>query len=384
LIESPLLQSIRGAEGGEQTLILPDNDRLFADAMRRGNVVIGFGGSSTPGPSPPMKAGFSYTGEDPAAHANQLKGGALVLPELAEAAAGVGSVALRDEFSFGVVRRIPLVWSDGKRLYPSLVAEALRVVQGARGYVVHASPTTGAIQSVRIGAFDAPTGPTGELNMYYSSPRPSRYISAADIFDGGRMTALAPKIEGRIILIGTSATGLFDIRKTSLGFSLPGVEIHAQALEQIINGQFLRRHDWTRGIELLAMVLAVLSISAMTLYSGARVGLLFGGAVAILIGLGAWDAFYQYGVLFDPSFPLGGGITVWFVSTAFKHLIVDREKREIRGAFSHYVHPLVMKEIERNYHDLRLGGENCELTVMFTDVRDFSPGSANESNLRSW
>jgi adenylate cyclase len=96
-----------------------------------------------------------------------------------------------------------------------------------------------------------------------------------------------PRLQGQIVLIGTSATGLFDIRKTALGFSVPGVEVHAQALEQIINGQFLLRHDWTRGLELVGLVLAGLIVSATTLYSGARMALLFGAVVGALIVFGA-------------------------------------------------------------------------------------------------
>jgi adenylate cyclase len=295
-----------------------------------------------------------------------------VLPGLADAAAGIGSVTLSEELSLGVVRRMPLIWTDGERLYPSLVTEALRVAQGAQTYVVHADPATGGIQSVRVGAYEVPTEPTGELNMHHTPPRSDRYISAADIFDNARLSELVPRIEGRIVLIGTSATGLFDIRKTALGFSVPGVEIHAQALEQIINGQFLLRHDWTRGLELLGLVVAGLIISATTLYSGARMALLFGAVVGGLIVFGAWDALSRYHVLIDPSFPLGGGMIVWFVATALRYLTADRERREIRGAFSRYVHPTVLKDIERNRRDVRLGGENCELTVMFTDVRNFS------------
>jgi adenylate cyclase len=208
--------------------------------------------------------------------------------------------------------------------------------------------------------------------MHHTPPRPDRYISAADIFDNDRLRELVPRIQGRIVLIGTSATGLFDIRKTALGYSVPGVEIHAQALEQIINGQFLLRHDWTRGLELLGLVVAGLIICATTLYSGARMALLFGAVVGALIVFGAWDALSRYHVLIDPSFPLGGGMIVWFVATALRYLTADRERREIRGAFSRYVHPTVLKDIERNRRDVRLGGENCELTVMFTDVRNFT------------
>jgi adenylate cyclase len=366
------LREALGVAGTASLNELPDNDRTFADAMRRGYVVIGFGASPALDVLPPSKAGFAYTGEDPAAYVTLLPGGARVLPELAEAAAGVGSVTLGDELSLGVVRQMPLIWTDGKKLYPSLAAEALRVAQEAQTYVVHADPETGGVQSVRIGAYEVPTEPTGELHLYFTPPREDRYISAADIFDNDRLARLVPQIEGRIILIGTSAVGLFDIRKTTLGDSVPGVEIHAQAIEQIINGQFLRRHDWTRGLELLALAVGSLIVIVTTLYSGARMSLLFGAGVAALIGAGAWDALGRSGVLFDPSFPLGGGVVIWFVAISFRFLTTDREKREIRGAFSHYVHPSVLKEIERNSADVRLGGENCELTVMFTDVRNFT------------
>ena len=351
---------------------LPDNDAIFADAMRRGAVVIGFGSSATAGDAPPAKAGFAYTGGDPAKSALRLTGAAPVLPVLAEAAAGVGAVILSEQVSSGVVRHMPLVWSDGTKLYPSLAIEALRVAQGAQTYVVHADPKTGDVQSIRVGAFEVPTEPTGELNMYFTPHRTDRYISAADIFDDESLRALVPRIEGRIILIGTSATGLFDIRKTTLGENVPGVEVHAQAIEQIVNKQFIHRHDWTRGLEILALVVAALIITATTLFSGARLALIFGGVVALLIALGSWDALTRHNVLIDASFPLAGGLIVWFVATSFRYVTSDRERREIRSAFSHYVHPSVLRQIERSRDQLRLGGENCELTVMFTDVRDFT------------
>ncbi len=367
LAADPRLSAVLGGAGP-----LPDNDRVFADAMARGAVVIGFGSAADPGPPPPVKAGFAYTGEDPAGYALPLGGAAPVLPALAEAAAGIGAVLLSHDVSSSVVRRTPMLWSDGEQLYPSLAAEALRVAQGAQTYVVHADPRTGGVQSLRIGAFEVPTEPTGELNMHFTPHRDDRYVSAADIFDDDKLRALVPRIEGRIILVGTSATGLFDIRKTTLGENVPGVEIHAQAIEQIVGGQFLYRHDWTRGLEILALVIAALIISATTLFSGARLALFFGGVVAGLICLGAWDALGRYQVLLDPSFPLAGGLAIWFVATSFRYLTSDRERRVIRGAFSHYVHPTVLREIERSHRELRLGGENCELTVLFTDVRDFT------------
>ena len=129
------------------------------------------------------------------------------------------------------------------QLYPSLAVEALGVAQGERAYIIHADPETGGVQSVRIGSFEVPTEPNGELHLYYTPPRPDRHLNAADIFDNNKLRELVPKIEVQIVLVGTSASGLHDLRKSTQGDTIPGVEIHAQAIEQIINDQYLRRHD---------------------------------------------------------------------------------------------------------------------------------------------
>ena len=370
--QNPELQSNQrlGQQNGTGALL--SNDQIFADALRRGNVVLGFGTSAQRHELPPVKAGFAYTGEDPASFITALQGGAGLLPVLAEAAAGIGSLNLRKDDSANAVRVVQLLWSNDGRLYPSLISEALRVAQGAQTYVVNADQKIGGVQSVRIGAFDVPTGPKGELFLYYTVPRADRYLSAADVFDDDRLRALAPQLAGKIVLIGTSAPGLFDIHRTALGHTVPGVEMHAQAIEQIINGQFLVRKDWTRTAELLALVIACAIVGLTTIFGNARAALLFGAAISSLIMFSSWYAFRNLGILVDFSFPLGGGISVWFVATAFRYIVTDKEKRGIRSAFSHYVHPTVLKQIEMNHSKVELGGEICELTVLFADVRNFT------------
>jgi adenylate cyclase len=132
LVNDQRLRNAMGVSDDASLEYLPDNDAAFAEAMRRGYVVIGFGGSPALDMAPPSKAGFAYTGEDPAPYVSRLPGGARVLPELSDAAAGIGSVTLSGELSLGVVRKMPLIWTDGDKLYPSLAAEALRVAQGAQ------------------------------------------------------------------------------------------------------------------------------------------------------------------------------------------------------------------------------------------------------------
>jgi len=336
-------------------------------------VVLGFGTTAQRSDLPPVNSGFAFIGEDPAQYVARLQGGAGLLPVLASAARGIGSVNLRKDNSATAVRKVQLVWSDGKRLYPSLIGETLRIAQGAQTYLVNTDPEIGGVQSIRIGAFDVPTGPNGELFLYYTEPRKDRFVSAVDLFDNERLTALVPELSGRIVFVGTFAPGLFYLHRTALGHTVPGIEMHVQAAEQIISGQFLVRKDWTRTAELLTLVIACVVIGVTTIFGGAWVALLFGAAISTFIVFSAWYAFQNMGILVYFSFPLGGGIAIWFVATAFRYIITDREKRGIRSAFSHYVHPSVLKQIERNHSKLEHGGENCELTVMFTDVRNFTP-----------
>jgi adenylate cyclase len=335
LTPSQRVQSSQTVENPELSKESPpgdhlDNDTIFADSPNRGNVVLGFGTSAERVGLPPVKAGFAFTGDNPAPFITRLQGGASLLPVLAEAAAGIGSINLRTDNSANAVRVVQLLWSDGERLFPSLISEALRIAQGATTYVVNVDPEIGGVQSFRIGAFDVPTGPQGELFLYYTKPRLDRYVSAADLFDNERLSKLAPELNGKIVLIGTSAAGLFDLHRTALGDTVPGIEMHAQAMEQIINGQFLVRKDWTRTAELLALVIACLTAGLSTIFGGARVAFLFGATVSSLIAFGAWYAFRQMGILVDISFPLGGGMAICNVETAYRYMVTDKEKRQNR------------------------------------------------------
>ncbi len=372
LLDDPRIREALGSAVEDARTVFTDNDEIFADAITRGRVVLGFATSPRTEGLPEIKAGFAYTGDNPAQFATSLRGGGTVLPLLEAAADGIGTVNVSSDFSIGVVREAPLVWSAGDQIVPSLYGEALRVAQGAQTYVVHADGD-GGIQSVRIGAFEVPTTPTGELYLHYTPTRPDRYVSAVDLFDDDRLRSLVPLLQGRIVLVGTSAPGLFDLHKTALGEVVPGVEIQAQAIEQIINKQFLTRQDWAHFVEWLALAAAGIIASATTMYGGPRISLLIGGSIAAMIVVGAWYMFRSHGVLLDFSFPLMGSLAIWFVSIGFRYIVADKEKRKIRHAFGHYVHPSVLQEIERNHSVVELGGENCELTVLFTDVRGFTP-----------
>lgn len=192
-------------------------------------------------------------------------------------------------------------------------------------------------------------------------------------FWGADFAQFGSEIAGNIVFVGTSANGLLDIRGTPLDADMPGVAIHAQAVEQILSGTYLTRSDWVLGLELLMIMVSGLSIVGIILWSGPLIGLLFAAMTGTLVVAGAWFAYKNYGLLIDPSFPLAGAMATYAAMLFFQFAITDADKRQIRRAFGHYVAPSLLSQIERSGDKLRLGGDVLPLTIMFCDTRSFTP-----------
>jgi adenylate cyclase len=324
------------------------------------------------------KSGFAISGSDPTSALPAIKGAVTPLQKLRDAAPGLGSLSLETQESASAVRRLPLLWASGKQLYPTLSVELLRLAMGADTIVVLGDTTdTHTMDGLRLGPFTVPTTAEGDLWLYYRTPDPGLYVSAADLLGDG-WQALQPKIQGEIVLVGTSASGLLDLHQTALGSIVPGVSIHAEAIDQIflgnnnVPGQFLSRADWVQGLELVSFAVAGLLLVLIVLRLGPLAGLFVGAGLVAVIAGGAWGLFASYGILVDPSFPLAGATLVYGAMVYFQFSISDRGRREVRRAFGYYVAPELLAEIERNAGKLELGGELKELTVMFADMRGFT------------
>lgn len=354
---------------------LPDNDELFAAAMQGRPVILSFASTAAGrGTTAPLKSGFAQTGLDAINAPPRLAGITSNIPMLDMAATGIGSINIdlgRDE---GVARQIPLLWSDGQRLYPSLSIEALRVAQGADTLLLHASPDMeNAINSLVVGDLEVALSESGMFHVYYRPDSKELYVSAASLIGGKQREELRPLIEGHIVLVGTSAVGLLDVRTSALGEAVPGVSVHAQAIEQILSGTFLTRPEWAVGMELIFVIAAGLALILLTGWLHPRTSLMVFAAVATGI-IAVTIAFFRgAGILVDATFPLLALGLVFLSSIAMKLLVTDRQGRQLRGAFAQYVAPAVLAEIERNPQSLKLGGEMRDVTVMFVDIENFTP-----------
>jgi adenylate cyclase len=374
ILDDPAVAAILGSTVTMSNL--PDSDAVFAAALAGRPVVMGF--VSSPGKfvkgSLVIKAGFAQTGAPASLAPPPLERIIANLPAFDAAAAGVGGFNIDLDSEQGVARRIPLLWTDGENFSPSLVIEALRVAQHASTVVVNAvADTENEIESIRVEDIEIPTMEDGSFLLHYRPNPVDLYVSAIDVLTASKREAVQPLIAGHIVYVGTSAVGLKDIRTTALAETLPGVSFHAQATEQMLSGRFLSRPEWVKAIEYLMVLFTGVAIAAVgAIYRpwaafGLATGLALAWVTAVVF------TFKGQGLLLDFTYPLIALAVLSLVSAAYRLVITDKDGRDMRRMFGHYVAPSVLADIERNPQNLKLGGEVRDVTVMFVDIANFTP-----------
>src|SRR5712671_137567 len=365
-------------EAGRFLAALPDPDQRLAQAMRTAPVVTGFimadQGETRP---PALKAGFAFAGNDPLRHVGVFPKAIPNLPVLEDAAAGNGFLNQYVDWD-NVVRRVPLVLKLGDKTYPSLAAEALRLALGAGSYIGRAAGANNetsfgentGLTAIRIGQLTVPTDAAGRVWLHYAPPQRNRLVSAAAILGGNFDRAL---FADHIVLVGTSAKGVVnDERATPLGSNVPGVEIHAQLIEQILQQAFLTRPDWAVGAEL---VFALLTGTVMILVLpriGALLSAVLGAPAVVAAFAMSWFAFKDLQLLIDPVYPWVVLSLVYLVASLLGYLRTKARQRQIRRTFSQYMSPHYVEELARHPERLKLGGQARSMTIMFCDIRGFT------------
>jgi CHASE2 domain-containing sensor protein len=231
---------------------LPSNDLALADALHRAPTVLVFAGTLEPSRtamrSVPIIVAPAASGDTAAPKVTRHAGALTNIDVLEEQASGWGLISVDAEH--GVLRRMPLVASIDGTLVPSLALEMLRVA--TRAPAVRLSSAGTAVTAVAVGQLRVPTEPDAAVRPYFSPRRADRFVSAVDVLQGNVDASL---LRGQLVLIGPTAIGLHDYQATPIGERMPGSEIHAQLIENLVAGTLLRRPGWSSVAEAVLLLL---------------------------------------------------------------------------------------------------------------------------------
>ena len=268
----------------------------------------------------------------------------------------------------GTVRWIPLVIRYQDRFYPSLSLEAVRSYLGNIPLQVRVADY--GIDSIQLGPVSIPTDEMGRMFINFrGGPHTFPHYSVADIM--ARRTP-ADAFRDRIVFVGSTAIGVYDLRVTPFSTVFPGLEVHANVADNILKQTFLFRPGWAGLFDLTAilfmgMVTGLVLPRLRAFFSVLLIGVLFVG-----YWMTSQALFVRQGIWLNAVYPLLTMVIVYTAVTLYRYIVEEREKRKIRGAFSFYVTPSVVNEMLKNPEKLKLGGDKKELSVLFSDIRGFT------------
>ena len=353
-----------------QLLSMPSNDTVFAGAIRSNRVVLGISGLASERSAfkieklPPAK--IATLGGDANPFLIKYPGRIPLIGELAKASAGIGLVNVVPE-SDGIVRRAPALAQVRGRTFLSLAMEMLRVATGTPTTLIKLDKN--GILSVVLAGAQIPTDRHGQFWLHFTGHDPKRFISIGDFLDG-KLPANA--VANKLVLVGTTAIGLHDLKTTPLDPAMAGVEIHAQLIESILSNSLLSRPNYFIGLELLILMVVGLFLIFFVMRTNAIYGLVAGAVMAIIFFGISWYLFAHKNYLVDFFTPLAADFLLYFCIIAEKYYSEEKSRRAIRSAFAQYISPDLVTVLAKNPNQLVLGGETRRITIMFSDIRQFT------------
>lgn len=361
------------------------HDEAMADAFSQLPVITGYFFEKSAGDTNARRAfSFGIGGEDPSAALERFTSVTASLDIIEEAAVDSGFVTIYADAD-AMVREVPLIATLDGQIYPSLSLATLRYIaevsgQPARGYLLRTSTASkefGMGPSVpvalKVGDFIVPTTARGGMNINFTKSVENRVIPAWKLLDPSVTDAERREMfEGSIVFVGAGAQGLRDLKQTPLDNSLPGVIVHAQALEQMLLGEFLIKPDWAPGVRLLAIILGGIILVLIVPIAGAFRSGLMGAVVAGGMFWMSWFLYTRNGLLFDPIYPAIALFVVYGITSLVSYIMTEAERSYIKDAFDLYLAPDMVDKIADDPGQLVLGGEERVMTILFSDIRSFS------------
>ena len=278
----------------------------------------------------------------------------------------------------GIIRRIPMLVEHDGKYYESLGLASARALLGSLplkaldadgNEITPATSYFGAIEALDIGGALLPVDTQLTSFIPYRGPYKSfEYISASDVLN---KSVAKDKLEGKIVLIGTTAPGLLDLRATPVGNAYPGVEIHANMITGILDGTIKQAPGWIHAANLALIVILgaclALILPALSPLLGTIVSVI---TLSLVAGLNLYS--YQKGIVLPLASLLASVLGVYLFNIAYGYFVESRSKRLITGLFGQYVPPELVNEMAKEPGNFSMEGESRDLTILFSDVRGFT------------
>lgn len=359
---------------------LMDNDQVLASVLRQGNYVLGFYFDFHDKTSehhihtsecllkPLSIAQIKTKDALPLDKLSRTASSAICpLPVLTKASTLCGFYNSITDFD-GVVRRVPLVISWNGKQYPSLALATLMKAMNKKSVI--AKTTKYGFESIRIGKISIPVDARGQMSVRYrGGVNEFPYYSARDILSG---KIGEKELKGKIVLMGTSAAGLRDLRVTPYTVNYPGVEVHATVIDNILTKDFLLRPDWIPGLGLIILLISGILTTILITWTRSILIVLPIAVIAIATISGAFFVFKTYHAYLTPTYSLIALGLNFTMLTLIKFWREERQKKFLQATFSSYLAPELIDEMFSKREMPELGGEAKAITAYFTDIQSFS------------
>jgi adenylate cyclase len=382
----PLLDALAGSELRDdarfQTFVQRarpslDYDRLFAEAIAEGPVVLGFllsAQEERAGVLPRPAFTTAALGNADYRHFSAAGYSANIAPlQAAATAAGHLHPALDPD---GVTRRVPMFMRVGDGFYEAMSLAVLRVYLGNAQIKLESTTvdaggrTQGWIRFVRVGdSVRIPLDDRMAALVPYRGQDGFRYVSATDVIRG---TLDADALKDRIAVVGTSARGLVDVRATPTRADLPGVEIHASLISGALDNALKSRPPEMLAIAVLTiLVLGIPFAVLLPRLSALAATLAVAAGFALVIGVNAW-AWQVHNLVLPLAAPLVMLAGLYFLDVAWGFFAETRQRQLMTSLFGTYVPKEIVAEMAKHPDEYTMQGQSLEMTVLFADIRDFT------------
>ena len=362
------------------------HDEIFADSLAGKNVVLGYyfktnlqqGESGIIGLLPPAltKMDAQWSERLPLNKAAGY-GGNLDILQSSALSGGYFDNPFVD--ADGVFRRVPLVQSYEGYLFASLALATTQGYLDTAGIelAVESQGSKGgkggkeyyALETINLQSFQIPVDANGAVFVPYRGRQGSfPYVPAYKVLEGSADPEL---LKGKIVLVGTSAPGLLDLRSTPVQNIYPGVEVHANIISGILDNRINHKPAWTAGYEFVLLIVVAISMALLLPLVSPLIAAASTVGFSAVIMVGTFAA-WNNNLILPLASPMMLIVLIFMLHMTYGFFIESRGKRQLANLFGQYIPPELVDEMSESPEEFSLDGENREMTVLFSDVRGFT------------